>query len=51
MSIFYICNYIAWALCCVFAFFLFGDFIRTECKFAKENKKQEAIVDEPNEYN
>lgn len=37
-----IINIVAWVLCFVVGFLLFGDFIRTEMHFAKERKEQEA---------
>ena len=37
-----IINTVAWILCFIVGFLLFGDFIRTEIYFAKEKKKQAA---------
>lgn len=49
MSISSVCNFMAWTLCFVFAYLLFGDFIRTEWEFSKEKKKQRENTDAPNE--
>ena len=35
-----IINIVAWVLCGVVGFLLFGDFIRTEIQFAKEKKAE-----------
>lgn len=41
-----ICNIVAWVLCGVVGFILFGDFIRTEIKAFKDSKKEEGGTEE-----